>query len=82
MASSQSGTLRELAYDFVKLDRFDGGNFRRWQKRMHFLLSTLNVVHVLTTPRLEESEPEPIAATRERQKWDNADYMCMGHILN
>ncbi|OMO93884.1 hypothetical protein COLO4_16627 [Corchorus olitorius] len=82
MAAAQSGTLRELASNFVKLDRFEAGNFRRWQKKMHFLLSTLNVVHVLTTPRPKESEPEPIAATRERQKWDNADYMCKGHILN
>ncbi|XP_052880483.1 uncharacterized protein LOC128286804 [Gossypium arboreum] len=45
---------------------------------MHFLLSTLKITYVLDTPRPEET----IAATRERQKWDNADYMCIGHILN
>ncbi|KAH1038915.1 hypothetical protein J1N35_040658 [Gossypium stocksii] len=78
----ESGTLRELASNFVKLDQFDGGNFRRWQKKMNFLLSTLKIAYVLDTPRLEENENESIAATRERQKWDNADYMCMGHILN
>ena len=60
----------------------NGGNFRRWQKKMHFLLSTLKIAYVLDTPRPEENENESVAATRERQKWDNADYMCMGHILN
>ncbi|OMO96529.1 hypothetical protein COLO4_15218 [Corchorus olitorius] len=49
--AATSGTLRELASYFVELDRFDGGNFRRWQKKMHFLLSILNIVYVLTTPR-------------------------------
>ncbi|EOY34214.1 Uncharacterized protein TCM_041954 [Theobroma cacao] len=49
---------------------------------MHFLLSTLTIVYVLTTPRPEEEENESVAAMRERQKWENADYMCKGHILN
>nr|GEU54516.1 zinc finger, CCHC-type [Tanacetum cinerariifolium] len=33
-----------------RLDKFEGVNFRRWQKKMHFLLSNMNVVYVLTTP--------------------------------
>ncbi|XP_017621999.1 uncharacterized protein LOC108466152 [Gossypium arboreum] len=78
----ESGTLRELASNFFKLDRLDGGNFRRWQKKMHFLLSTLKIAYVLDTLRPRENENETVAATRERKKWDNADYMCMGHILN
>ncbi|XP_052887971.1 uncharacterized protein LOC128296584 [Gossypium arboreum] len=49
---------------------------------MHFLLSTLKIAYVLDTLRPEETENESVATTRERQKWDNTDYMCMGHILN
>ena len=49
---------------------------------MHFLLSTLKIAYVLDTPRPEENENESVAATRERQKWDNADYMCLGHLFN
>ncbi|KAH1082233.1 hypothetical protein J1N35_021994 [Gossypium stocksii] len=49
---------------------------------MHFLLSTLKITYVLNTSRPEENENKFVAVTRERQKWDNADYMCMGHILN
>ena len=78
----ESGTLRELASNFVKLDQFDGCNFRQWQKKMHFLLSTLKITYVLDTPRPEENENESVATTRERNKQDSVDYMCMGHILN
>lgn len=49
---------------------------------MHFLLSTLKIAYVLDTPRPEENDNESSVATQERQKWDNAEYMCMGHILN
>src|ERR1044072_9035722 len=45
-------------------------------------LSTLKVVYVLNTIRQAEKEDETVAETRERQKWDNDDYICMGHILN
>ncbi|GJR86625.1 hypothetical protein Tco_0210636 [Tanacetum coccineum] len=32
------------------LDKFKGVDVRRWQKKMHFLLSSMSVVYVLTTP--------------------------------
>ncbi|KAH1106691.1 hypothetical protein J1N35_010459 [Gossypium stocksii] len=49
---------------------------------MHFLLSTLKISYVLDTSRPEENDNKSVTATRERQKWDNANYMCMGQILN
>lgn len=66
----------------MKLDKFDGGNFRRWQKKMHFMLTTLNVVYVLTKPYPEEKEDETLEETRVRMKFENDDYICKGHILN
>ena len=75
-------SLRKYAADFVKLERFDGSNFRRWQKKMHFLLTSLKVVYVLTTPKLASSENETLAEARARLKWESDDYICKGHILN
>nr|GEV18041.1 zinc finger, CCHC-type [Tanacetum cinerariifolium] len=46
-------TVKEMTTNFGKLDKFEGHDFRRWQKKMHFLLTTLKVVYVLTTPRPE-----------------------------
>ncbi|GKF03110.1 hypothetical protein Tco_0030033 [Tanacetum coccineum] len=45
--------MKHMASNFAKLDKFEGVNFRRWQKNMHFLFS-MSVVYVLTTPILED----------------------------
>ncbi|KAK9669324.1 hypothetical protein RND81_13G123300 [Saponaria officinalis] len=71
-----------MTYKFGKLKKFDGVDFRRWQKKMHFLLTTLKVVYVLSTPRPEERDDETLEETRKRNKWENDDYICRGHILN
>ena len=75
-------SLQQMTQDFLKLDKFDGGSFRRWQKKMHFLLTTLKVVYVLTTPYPESKEDDTLANERERIKWEMDDYICKGHILN
>ncbi|GJS86384.1 hypothetical protein Tco_0769020 [Tanacetum coccineum] len=49
---------------------------------MHFLLTTLKVVYVLSTPSPEWSKNETLETTRKRMKWENDDYICRGHILN
>nr|KAJ0201746.1 hypothetical protein LSAT_V11C600333100 [Lactuca sativa] len=77
--------VKDMTRKFDKLNKFEGQDFRRWQKKMHFLLTTLKVVYVLSTPIpvLQESvEYEPLEATRRRSKWENDDYICHGHILN
>ncbi|KAL7586000.1 hypothetical protein Lser_V15G43853 [Lactuca serriola] len=83
MASGDS--VKEMTSKFEKLNKFEGQDFRRWQKKMKFLLTTLKVVYVLSTPMLvlpESVEDEPLEATRRRSKWENDDYICRGHILN
>ncbi|GJU19097.1 zinc finger, CCHC-type containing protein [Tanacetum coccineum] len=75
-------TVKEMTTNFGKLDKFEGQDFRRWQKKMHFLLTTLKVVYVLTTPMPELLEDDTVEAIRRRAKWENDDYICRGHILN
>ncbi|GKA05617.1 hypothetical protein Tco_0684737 [Tanacetum coccineum] len=77
-----SKNLMQMSTDIVKLDRFDGGNFKCWQKKMHFLFNTLSVAYVLTKPYPEESENETLAESRERLKFENDNFICRGHILN
>ncbi|KAL0417138.1 UNVERIFIED_CONTAM: Retrovirus-related Pol polyprotein from transposon TNT 1-94 [Sesamum latifolium] len=67
---------------FSKLDKFEGVDFRRWQKKMHFLLTTLKVVYVLSTPFPDYMVDETVEQIRRRSKWENDDYICRGHILN
>ncbi|GJV11121.1 zf-CCHC domain-containing protein [Tanacetum coccineum] len=77
-----SKNLMQMSADIVKLDRFDGGSFKRWQKKMQFLLATLNVAYVLTKPYPEESKDKTLAAFRACFKFENDDFICRGHILN
>ncbi|KAK3026780.1 hypothetical protein RJ639_040258 [Escallonia herrerae] len=78
-------TLKDMGSDFHLLERFDGGDFVRWQRKMHFLLVTVKVYYVIVNPRPpepDENEEESVAKTRERLRWDQDDEICRGHILN
>ncbi|GKA76637.1 zinc finger, CCHC-type containing protein [Tanacetum coccineum] len=75
-------TVKDITTNLEKLDKFEGHHFRRWHKKMHFLLTTLKVVYVLTTPMPELMEDATVEAIRIRAKWENDDYICRGHILN
>ncbi|GJW01821.1 zinc finger, CCHC-type containing protein [Tanacetum coccineum] len=52
--------VKDMMTKFGKLDKFEGSDFRRWQKKMHFLLTTLKVAYVLSTPRPEFVEEETL----------------------
>lgn len=75
--------MRQMAANFSKLEKFEGVDFRRWQKKMHFLLSSMNVVYVLTTEIPEDhGDDATMDQIRARSKWENDDYICRGLILN
>ncbi|GJZ33591.1 hypothetical protein Tco_0579027 [Tanacetum coccineum] len=74
--------MKHVALNFAKLDNFEGVDFRRWQKKMHFLLSSMSVVYVLTTPIPDDGDDATMDQLRKRAKWDNDDYVCRGLILN
>nr|GEU55741.1 zinc finger, CCHC-type [Tanacetum cinerariifolium] len=75
-------TVKDMMANFRKLEKFEGHDFKRWQKKMHFLLTTLKVVYVLTTPMPELVEDATVEAIKIKAKWENDDYICRGHILN
>ncbi|GJT46933.1 zinc finger, CCHC-type containing protein [Tanacetum coccineum] len=75
--------MKHMASNFAKLDKFKGVDFRRWQKNMHFLLSSISVVYVLTTHIPEDGgDDATVEQIRKRVKWDNDDYLCKGLIFN
>ena len=78
-----AAAMKHMASNFAKLDKFEGVDFRRWQKKMHFLLSSMSVVYILTTPIPEDhGDDATMEQVRRRAKWDNDDYICRGLILN
>ncbi|KAG9453310.1 hypothetical protein H6P81_006214 [Aristolochia fimbriata] len=86
MASSKSNvaSLKIMNQDLVKLDRFDGTNYKRWADKMMFLLTALKISYILD-PKLEEL-PKPTVnedhKLKERRKQREEDaLLCRGHIL-
>nr|GEV06252.1 zinc finger, CCHC-type [Tanacetum cinerariifolium] len=58
-------TMKEMTTNFRKLDKFERHDFKRWQKKMHFLLTTLKVGYVLTTLM-----PELLEDATAKELWD------------
>ncbi|GKB91948.1 hypothetical protein Tco_0964220 [Tanacetum coccineum] len=48
---------------------------------MHFLLSSMSVVYVLTTPIPDDGDDATMEQLKKRAKWDNDDYVYKGLIL-
>ncbi|XP_050875743.1 uncharacterized protein LOC127079406 [Lathyrus oleraceus] len=78
-------SIKLMNQDLVKLDRFDGTNYTRWQDKTTFLLIALKIQYVLD-PDLE-AIPEPTEndideVKKERKKRKEDKLFCRGHILN
>ncbi|RZC47638.1 hypothetical protein C5167_040591 [Papaver somniferum] len=83
MEETQMASFKVLNQDFVRLDRFDGTNFTRWQDKMKFLLTTLKVFYILSaTPLPAPTEKDTEQQKEERKKREEDELICRGHILN
>ena len=59
--SIEGETIKIMNQDLVRLDRFDGSNFTRWQDKVRFLLMALNIFYILDpilAPLLEPKKKE------------------------
>ncbi|GKF04550.1 hypothetical protein Tco_0035218, partial [Tanacetum coccineum] len=64
-----AAAIKHMALNFAKLDKFKGVDFQRWQKKMYFLLSSMSVVYVLTTPLPKDGGDNPtMEQVRKRAK--------------
>ena len=64
-------------------EKFNGTDFKRWQQKMLFYLTTLGLAKFLTEDAPEVGELEPDAIKVEAaNSWKNSDFMCKNYILN
>ncbi|GKB28318.1 zinc finger, CCHC-type containing protein [Tanacetum coccineum] len=64
-----ASAMKHIALNFVKLENFEGVGFRRWQKKMNFLLSSMSVVYVMDTPLPEYGgDNSTVEQVRKRAK--------------
>ena len=78
-------TIKIMNQDLVRLDRFDGSNFTRWQDKVRFLLTTLKIAYILESslaPLAEPSDKDTPEEVEKRRKREEDNLLCRGHILN
>ncbi|GJR84174.1 zinc finger, CCHC-type containing protein [Tanacetum coccineum] len=71
-----------MTTNFEKLDKFEKHDFRRWQKKMHFLLTTLKVVYILTTPIPELLEDDTVEAIRRRANLKIDESIYVSNVID
>ncbi|GKB01057.1 hypothetical protein Tco_0829101 [Tanacetum coccineum] len=60
-----------------------GMDFKRWKKKMHFSLISINVVYVLSIPIPDDGgDDATLKQNKKRSKWENDDYVYRDLILN
>ena len=66
-----------------KSEKFNGLDFKRWQQKMLFYVTTLHLARFLQeeAPKLDEDETDrtTVAAV---EAWKHRDFLCKGYILN
>ncbi|GJX41829.1 pol polyprotein [Tanacetum coccineum] len=70
-----------------KPEKFNGHNFKRWQQKMFFYLTTLNLARFLNgiIPQVEppaEGQPSNAQAVQAVEAWRHSDFLCHNYILN
>ena len=66
-----------------KPEKFNGIEFKRWQQKMLFYLTTLNLARFLQedAPALKENEIDKQVVVA-MEAWKHADFLCRNYILN
>ena len=66
-----------------KPDKFIGTDFKRWQQKILFYLTTMNLANIITEDVPKATTDPP---TREMlltiEAWTQSDFLCMNYILN
>ncbi|GJS95209.1 hypothetical protein Tco_0802177 [Tanacetum coccineum] len=64
-----TATMKHMAANFSKLDKFEGMEFIRWQNKMHFSLTSMSVVYVMSTSIPENGDDATMKQMRKISKY-------------
>ncbi|GJZ29223.1 hypothetical protein Tco_0573870 [Tanacetum coccineum] len=70
-----------------KPEKFNGQNFKRWQQKMFFYLTTLGLARFLkeTVPQVEppaEGQSSNQQAVQAVEAWKHSEFLCRNYVLN
>ena len=66
-----------------KPKKFKGLDFKRWQQKMLFFLTTMNLVHVVKEEAPQSNEnPMTKETVMAIKAWNHSEFCCRNYILN
>ena len=67
-----------------KPEKFSGLHFKRWQQKMFFYLTTLNLARFLTeeAPKIDEGTTGDVQTVSVVEAWKHSDFLCRNYVLN
>ncbi|KAL5582887.1 hypothetical protein UlMin_015329 [Ulmus minor] len=64
-------------------EKFSGLNFKRWQQKMLFYLTTLNLARFLTeNAHVLKEDEQDIQSISAVDAWKQSDFLCRNYVLN
>ncbi|KAL6548540.1 hypothetical protein OROGR_008961 [Orobanche gracilis] len=82
-AAAAKAAASTIAVQAEKPEKFSGADFKKWQQKMLFYLTTLEMVVYLKDDHPVVSETETDRTKRFAfDQWCNGDFMCRNTILN
>ena len=83
MARQHVGHVSHVNPAAEKPEKFSGQNFKRWQQKMFFYLTTLNLARFLKedapVPKEGETDFQVISAI---DAWKHSEFLCRNYVLN
>ena len=72
-----------MANHAEKPEKFSGLNFKRWQQKMFFYLTTLNLARFLTetAPQISEGQTD-VQSVNALEAWKHSEFLCRNYVLN
>ncbi|GJV82223.1 pol polyprotein [Tanacetum coccineum] len=67
-----------------KPKKFNGQNFKRWQQKMFFYLTTLGLERFLkeTVPQVEPPDEGQSSNQQAVEAWKHSEFLCRNYVLN
>ncbi|GJR12802.1 pol polyprotein [Tanacetum coccineum] len=67
-----------------KPEKFNGRNFKRWQQKMFFYLTTLGLARFLkeTVPQVEPPAEGQSSNQQAVEAWKHSEFLCRNYVLN
>ena len=65
-----------------KPDKFNGTSFKRWQQKMVFYLTTLNLARFLAEVAPKQPDNADAQTLSAIEAWNHSDFLCRNYVLN